>query len=573
MSVEALAVTATGMGDILCGFCSQHRPAAKHLTFVSPSLPETETRSSRMVPFAEDSLELVSSLLLLPWARPSVLGSTCQQTPKRVLPSPYQNVLWFGFGVKHIVRLLAESDQGSACLGLCGCLSVSYDDFFSAQVLRNLAVSMKSPEFLTPSVSQWSSLVKITSGTLALSDFPNIVFGFSRLWAPPGDGIIGLLRVPGSPFILGGALSLLADVSCGKVASITFRGGVECAWLAAVAEWLLSLRVEVINAQDGSLLYRKFSCSGLERVQITILRGDGEDNCQCLFFGKSYYVPSGRRLHCFKGYSIMSLAFSLGTSTWTTILSDTFGNTLSKFSNSEGADLLFCLLRRIGESTKLLLNGLDILAFVLSKLPELKGSPHLNLPRDYTRETLLKAFDRAIEACGCKMCQRANVSRSVAGELQPSFQRFCLVHLALTIREYVEVLLQVRLDEHVQPSPLGLASLYQSIGDKMETSLNHNYRMFKEIPIQYHSTLCVLNILVMPSESVDENQDSAVCCHGITAYVGSLLENRPTPIQARLIHILPGHIEREGSYFDRIDDMKWKGQSVQCGTRIRHLPR
>lgn len=48
-------------------------------------------------------------------------------------------VLWFGFGIKHILRTLCETEQGAACAAMCACLLVSYDTSYSSQVLRELA--------------------------------------------------------------------------------------------------------------------------------------------------------------------------------------------------------------------------------------------------------------------------------------------------------------------------------------------------------------------------------------------------------------------------------------------------
>jgi hypothetical protein len=33
--------------------------------------------------------------------------------------SSYGDILWFGFGVKHVIRTLAETEQGIACAGIC----------------------------------------------------------------------------------------------------------------------------------------------------------------------------------------------------------------------------------------------------------------------------------------------------------------------------------------------------------------------------------------------------------------------------------------------------------------------
>lgn len=46
--------------------------------------------------------------------------------------SSYGQVLWFGFGIKHVLKTLCETEQGAACAAMCACLSVSYDTAYSS---------------------------------------------------------------------------------------------------------------------------------------------------------------------------------------------------------------------------------------------------------------------------------------------------------------------------------------------------------------------------------------------------------------------------------------------------------
>ena len=68
--------------------------------------------------------------------------------------SSYSNVLWFGFGIKHVVRTLCETEKGATCAGICACLSISYNSFFASKVLKVLANGSLAPNTLTPSLSQ-----------------------------------------------------------------------------------------------------------------------------------------------------------------------------------------------------------------------------------------------------------------------------------------------------------------------------------------------------------------------------------------------------------------------------------
>jgi hypothetical protein len=83
----------------------------------------------------------------------------------------YGKVIWFGFGIKHVVKDLSETEQGAACVGLCACLSVSYDTYFAAEVLRELCKIRRSPS----DFHQRIALVNVCAGSIASSPFPNIV--------------------------------------------------------------------------------------------------------------------------------------------------------------------------------------------------------------------------------------------------------------------------------------------------------------------------------------------------------------------------------------------------------------
>lgn len=63
------------------------------------------------------------------------------------------NALWFGIGFKHLIRTLMETEQGSSVVAVSSCLMVSYDNGFSATVLKTLCDKSSMPEKLTPSLS------------------------------------------------------------------------------------------------------------------------------------------------------------------------------------------------------------------------------------------------------------------------------------------------------------------------------------------------------------------------------------------------------------------------------------
>jgi hypothetical protein len=169
--------------------------------------------------------------------------------------SSYSDALWFGFGIKHIVRVLCETEQGASCTAICACLSVSYDPLFASQVLKALTDQYLAPGALKPALSQWGALLNVCAGIVGGSQFPLLVEGFSRVMkGPTFRGDVRYLHTATSAKMLAGALQELFNVSNRRTRSITFEGGVDCAWIAAVAQWLFCLSIKILD-DKGECVY------------------------------------------------------------------------------------------------------------------------------------------------------------------------------------------------------------------------------------------------------------------------------------------------------------------------------
>lgn len=141
-------------------------------------------------------------------------------------------VLWFGFGVKHIVRSMQESSEGLACLGICACLTEELSAIIAAKVMRELFLLYDPPAEITPSLRQWSSLVEASEGLLAATEFGLVLHGLTRLYLR--DGLLSL-RGCAPPRDIAVILKGVFDVSTGRTDRIFLTGRPDCAWVAAVA--------------------------------------------------------------------------------------------------------------------------------------------------------------------------------------------------------------------------------------------------------------------------------------------------------------------------------------------------
>lgn len=136
--------------------------------------------------------------------------------------------------------------------------------------------------------------MSVCAGSVTDSQFPVLVEGFSRLIGGISLGCDQQpLHTPTTPKALAGAIQELSKVSNGTLRNVTFQGGVDCGWLAAVAQWLLCLRVEIIDP-SGNCLYLNFSRNE-DHSQVTIFQQlDAEGNFEgTMVSGRSYIVPPG----------------------------------------------------------------------------------------------------------------------------------------------------------------------------------------------------------------------------------------------------------------------------------------
>ena len=177
--------------------------------------------------------------------------------------------MWFGIGIKQIVRDLAESEEGMALVALCAALGTAYEPFFSAQVLREFCKLSGAPRDITPALRQWEMLVKLCTGILSTGDFVTKVDGFNRLvfgHIPKG---FGPKCQPTTYGDLAKAITANAEVAQRKKANASFLGGLDCAWLAALSEWILCLDVSIVIS-SGTVFYRS-QMRVRDLPQVTIL--------------------------------------------------------------------------------------------------------------------------------------------------------------------------------------------------------------------------------------------------------------------------------------------------------------
>ena len=233
----------------------------------------------------------------------------------------YGNTMWFGFGIKQVVMDLAESEEGMALVALCAALGTAYEPFFSAQVLRELCKLSGAPRDLTPALRQWEILVKLCAGILSTGEFMDKVNGFNRLVFGHSVNYRSPRCEPTTYGDLAKAITVIAEVAQRKTANASFLGGLDCAWLAALSEWVLCLDVSVVSS-SGTVIYRS-RLKVRELPQVTILIP--KSRSQSLLSSQTSIIPPGRWMKSWRIEQSESGDLRRRSSR-SSILRDTFGS-------------------------------------------------------------------------------------------------------------------------------------------------------------------------------------------------------------------------------------------------------
>ncbi|ERF76459.1 hypothetical protein EPUS_06120 [Endocarpon pusillum Z07020] len=405
--------------------------------------------------------------------------------------SSYGKLVWFGFGIKSTIKDLADTEHGMACVALCACMSISYDSFYVAEVLREFCKYLATPPDLVPSVHQWKVLVGMCAGSVSNSKFPTLLEGLIRLVHSRAE--LSFQR-PTSREALAKAIRALADVSNGKLANITIAGGLDCMWLAAISEWLLALDVE-IRLGLGDTVYRSSTHGHRCSSAVTIIFiSDNEPSIQLT---KCYVVPKG--LKFIRDPEPDQPSFKGGRSEWAKILSDTFGRHLDS------------LLKGTMQHS---------FAFLLFNASRLAEGCYRYGPMQ--RSTQLDSAEHSFPF------RRFNFSHSLArGQAFLDFASKQVPELAAIINT---------LDQ------AGMRNYTNAI---WEESIDR---------ITLESVLAVFSGSKSSWASV-EKEPSALSYDGICVYFKALEDLNLSPEEASIVRVVAGLIDFEGVKYERINDL------------------
>ena len=498
--------------------------------------------------------------------------------------SSYGKLVWFGFGIKSIIKVLAETEHGMACVALCACMSISYDSFYVAEVLRDFCKFREAPPDIIPSIHQWKVLVHICAGSVTDSKFPTLLEGLIRLVLPRA-GV--LFHQPTSTEALAKGIGALADVSNGMLENVTIAGGLDCIWLAAISEWLLALNVE-IRLGSGRTVYRSSTNDDRYFPAVTIIFVS--DNEQPVLLSKCHVVPKG---HKFWGMPDSdNPRFKGGRSEWANILVDTFGthlNSLLKGTLQHSFALLlfnastlaercyrYGLMQRTAQPgsaehcfpfrrfhfSHSSSRGQAFLKFATKRLPELAATVDMLDQVDiltYTNATWKDSIDKITLECGCERCRDEEM---VYDDSPP---QFCLELIAETIIIFLWILSISEADSCIKPSSDGLQLLYEihqgkshRVKDIRNRQTHWNHTQPAYFPTNDVDILTAASAIFSGSKSSGssiEKEPSALSHDGICVFFKAFEDLNLSPEEASIVRVVAGHINFEGAKYERIHDL------------------
>ena len=464
--------------------------------------------------------------------------------------SSTSNLLWFGIGLKHVVRSLADTEQGACCVAICACLSVSYNSFIGGQILKDICDNSHIPSNYRPSLTQWAALFDVCAGAVAASQFPWKVEGFTTILVAPEMRRTASLPGAGPPAAIAAALLDLAKISRGTLRHIVLRGSIDCAWLGTVAEWLLSLRVEVLDA-SGTCLYRsEQEPHGVSYPQVTLIANSSRDTepslSMSLIQSRTHLLPDG--LSLFKLPSRQNYnPFLRGRSTWSGILHDTFGTLFDRLLEPKNIgsfarrlcanltdypELSYSVISQAGlpRSQNKRQRNKALITYAITRLPELQKLQEVG------DDEFERLADGANLDCDCGMCSKRPKPEN--------YGVFCLGQIVRIIFKFLYTLSWLNIEDSVTPSSSGLLWFYMN-------DRNHVIPPFDPGSNPYHLWIFrrgVTSILPLftgfqVSTQSSTGMVSAICGNGICIYTPSLAELGGDLLDQLQFRVVTGHIE------------------------------
>ena len=503
----------------------------------------------------------------------------------------YRNVLWFGFGVKHVASILTSTEQGATCAALCSCLAECYGSDLAAEIMLEMTKASKPTTETVPSLVQWRNLVNACAGLVATSNFGIRAEQLMRLAGESRVALPGRReatnawsgdRGVGHKTEIAETLLGLAKLSRGVLVQMTIIGGADAGFIATIADWLLDLSVEVRGGKEYETLSKNRSLEEKPQLLVIYEKEMAKDSMQTV--GQTYRLPDGyelvRRADGQHQTSILS-----GRVPWEKALEYTFGrdfNSLMATQEDFGIAIGYaaCIYRGLYEGDENIQpqwlancrsyfpdsHGLAYAHFILIRFPELEPLRDAVF-RGARTPSMIEAcasFDLHMSAiataCGCETC-----CPTEPGNEHPVRRAFCLVLLAHTIMKTSRAL--SGMETELCPLRAGLEIMFWNTGGTKRPATSRE-NMIEEEEYYWHSMAGTMMLLRsadtlfgasrMERPRALEDWVSAMADNGLCYFLDILINPSFGSGAAAKVHIISGRIEHEGRSYNMLSDVDCK---------------
>ena len=503
--------------------------------------------------------------------------------------SCHGDLVYFGFGVKHIIRTLADSAEGMATVAICSAIAEVHGLAISTQIVQEYAklYSANSDGTLMPSFRQWEALVNSCSGVLSRSPFGSVVEFFMRLHPQ--------VHLCGDPKQVARALEGLAKISSGLMKSMVLIGNSECGFLAAIAQWLLALRVVVQNIA-GDIVYPSTGAD-INNYQLMVIYSDDSEASRAISrTADAYYIDDIKEILP----DSVGADYLSGRVEWGTAIRQTFGSSATKLLQIPGI-----LGESIGSAAKIYsitsesmplkpgsfqrrpkrfgpeVSGRAFVDLAYKQLPELassKDAMELAVERPYDDACLHfeKAMAMLKELCGCPVNCHSQAAEAAFIDLtdQVSNDQFdistsnrggCLRLLVLTIIQLVRQISTVAsMPADLCPKRRGLEALYEKVQTKLSACRDTPRVDINLLDALDSKGLIDLAVLIFGVElpfaynekaySEDRNRASVWVNGGLCFVMGCVIRLSSRAEESLRVHIIPGHVEWNRKTYTKVRD-------------------
>jgi hypothetical protein len=322
-----------------------------------------------------------------------------------------------------------------------------YSEDMAVEVLIEMANLAKVDGQYMPSSESWKELLRACAGALSASKFPVVAEHFMQLNKEEQrmgayrafEGLPTAYRGCSSPKSIAKALVALSQISRNEMQSATLLGGADVGWLAAIADWLLDLRTQIIQP-DGEVFYTNCESAKIVQVQVMYMGTDGTATNSIQTVGKTYYLDDASKL--FKEEGRPDAAVVSGRVPWKNLLGSTFLSDFKKlmeithtFGELLGsAARLFKALaladKSIPETYRLACisycdasYGSGFVPNTLRWFPELQAlKEHMQKASSVDLATARRTYEACISAmrshCDCRTCQSSTCHPELDGDTE-----------------------------------------------------------------------------------------------------------------------------------------------------------